>query len=98
MSQQIFNRKVLERFLNEEELKRLEEDYNDSKHQHAKTDFDEEEVRMFKEAKMTLEDWQKHWDLKSRESVARRLGCLYLFVNGFTHRMGKRGIEKPKEN
>ena len=79
MSQVIFNRKILKRFLNTEELVAFEKEYNKNKKKGWGTGFPTQEDWEFfhKNSKPSFDFWLRRWKL-TVTAVHARLGKMYL--------------------
>ncbi len=95
-NQQVFNIKVISKFMNAGQKKDFLEKYAQSKYNKRGMYCTPEEVEMFNAKKYTMEQWQKFWKLKSKESVVRKLGQLYLNSCGVPCRIGSHKKKKIK--
>lgn len=74
--------KIVSRFLDEDELKEFLDQYEEHKMSRGGRSYgfkpSEEELKLFRQNKLTFEEWKKRWNLKGRTAVLSRLGSLHL--------------------
>lgn len=80
MPQQSVQLKIIRKcFETEKDFEEFAKRYIENRGQHT-VNFDEEDIRLFKEGKMIAAEWATYWGLKLGEAVVRKLGKLYLYA------------------
>lgn len=72
-------KRIVERFMSEEELEDFAQEYQNAKlvlSSHFQPT--EKDWKLYKNEQMTIEDYQKHWKIKKKPNTLYRLGLMTL--------------------